>query len=82
MAARTKKINDVSEIIPMLKSVELMSKLSGIGERKLRDMMDNNEIEYVENGNRRLLADQSIWDWYERNRVVATKYEKEKYHGN
>ncbi len=60
-------------IIPMLKTVEQMSKLSGIGENKLRDMMDKNEIEYVQNGNRRLLADQSIWDWYERNRVSIAK---------
>jgi len=73
MTTKKQNTNNVSNIIPMLKSVELMSKLSGIGENKLRDMIDNNEIEYVENGNRRLLADQSIWDWYERNRVLANK---------
>ena len=73
MTTKKQNTNNVSNIVPMLKSVELMSKLSGIGENKLRDMIDNNEIEYVENGNRRLLADQSIWDWYERNRVLANK---------
>ena len=39
---------------------------SGIGENKLRELMDNGELEYVQNGNRRLIADTAIWDWYER----------------
>lgn len=43
-----------------------MSKVSGIGENKLRELMDNGELEYVQNGNRRLIADTAIWDWYER----------------
>ena len=60
-----------STIMPMLKSIELMSKVSGIGENKLRELIDKKEIEYVENGNKRLLADQAIWDWYQRNRVSA-----------
>lgn len=51
---------------PMLKTVEQMSKVSGIGENKLRELMDNGELEYVQNGNRRLIADTAIWDWYER----------------
>ena len=53
------------EIIPMLKTVEQMSRISGIGENKLRELMDNGELEYVQNGNRRLLADTAIWAWYE-----------------
>ncbi len=28
--------------------------------------MDSGELEYIQNGNRRLLADVAIWDWYER----------------
>ena len=58
--------------MPMLKPVEMMSKVSGIGENKLRSLMDNGEIEYVRNGNKRLLADSAIWDWYERNKVVVS----------
>lgn len=54
---------------PLLKTVEQMSKISGIGENKLRELMDNGEIEYVQNGNRRLLCEAAIWDWYERNKV-------------
>ena len=58
-------------IMPMLKTVELMSKISGIGENKLRELMDNHQIDYVQNGNRRLLADSAIWDWYNRNKTPA-----------
>ena len=50
----------------MLKTVEQMSKISGIGENKLRELMDKRELEYVQNGNRRLIADEAIWKWYER----------------
>lgn len=55
------------EIIPMLKTVEQMSQFSGIGINKLREMISRHEIEFVQNGNRYLLADRAIWDWYERN---------------
>jgi excisionase family DNA binding protein len=60
------------ELFPMLKTVEQMSKISGLGENKLRELMENGEIEYVQNGNRRLLADAAIWDWYERNKIAPT----------
>lgn len=53
-------------IFPMLKTVEQMSKISGIGENKLRELMDSGELEYIQNGNRRLIADAAIWDWYHR----------------
>lgn len=67
--ARSKAPNPIPEITPMLKTVEQMSKYSGIGINKLRELINNGEIEYVQNGNRCLLADRAIWDWYERNCV-------------
>lgn len=63
---------EVIEIVPMLKTVEQMSKISGIGENKLRELMDKGELEFIQNGNRRLLADAAIWDWYSRNKTPAT----------
>lgn len=48
-----------------------MSKISGIGENKLRELMDTHEIEYVQNGNRRLLAEAAIWDWYDRRKICV-----------
>lgn len=64
-----------SENLPMLKTVEQMSKICGIGENRLRQLMDAGELEYVQNGNRRLLADSAIWDWYQRTRVVVCSSE-------
>jgi excisionase family DNA binding protein len=59
------------DILPMLKTVEQMSRISGIGENKLRELMDSGELEYVQNGNRRLIADSAIWDWYNRAKITA-----------
>ena len=68
-----KKSNkEIPEITPMLKTVEQMSRISGIGENRLRELLDKGEIEYIQNGNRRLLVDQGIWDWYRHNCVMPT----------
>ena len=64
--ARTKISAPATVIVPMLKTVEQMSRYSGIGINKLREMINSGEIEYIQNGNRCLLADRAIWDWYNR----------------
>lgn len=61
----------VHQALPLLKTVEQMSKISGLGEHKLRELMDTGQIEYVQNGNRRLLCEAAIWDWYHRSKVAA-----------
>ena len=33
--------------------------------------MDSGELEYIQNGNRRLIADAAIWDWYHRAKKTA-----------
>lgn len=66
--------NQNNTAFPMLKTVEQMSKLSGIGENKLRDLIERRELEYVQNGNRRLIADAAIWKWYEQAKVAAVNY--------
>ena len=33
--------------------------------------MDSGELEYIQNGNRRLIADAAIWDWYHRAKTTA-----------
>ena len=58
--AKKETTNHAAPVLPMLKTVEQMSKVSGIGENKLRELMDNGELEYVQNGNRRLIACQSF----------------------
>ena len=63
---------NATDNLPMLKTIEQMSRVSGIGENKLRSLMDSGELEYVQNGNRRLLTDSAIMDWYQRARVPAS----------
>ena len=69
--ARKETTNHTAPLLPMLKTVEQMSKVSGIGENKLRELMDSGELEYIQNGNRRLIADAAIWDWYQRAKKAA-----------
>lgn len=58
-------------IQPIFKTVDQMCRVCGIGENRLRDMIDHNEIDYVSIGNRRLLTEDAVWDWYERNKIRA-----------
>jgi len=71
--ASNKTTQNAPEIIPILKTVEQMSLISGIGENKLRELIEKGEIEYIQNGNRRLLEDSAIWDWYNRNKVPVKR---------
>ena len=59
----------VAFVLPIIRKE--MSKVSGIGENKLRELMDSGELEYIQNGNRRLIADAAIWDWYHRAKKTA-----------
>lgn len=75
--AKKETTNPAIPMFPMLKTVEQMSKISGIGENKLRELMDSGELEFIQNGNRRLIADAAIWDWYERAKRKAIPPNKE-----
>lgn len=74
--AKKESINQAAPILPMLKTVEQMSRISGIGENKLRELMDSGELEYIQNGNRRLIADVAIWKWYEHAKRLAKPLEQ------
>ena len=69
--AKKETTSQAAPMLPMLKTVEQMSKVSEIGENKLRELMDSGELEYIQNGNRRLIADSAIWDWYHRAKTAA-----------
>jgi hypothetical protein len=45
--AKKESISQAAPILPMLKTVEQMSRISGIGENKLRELMDSGELEYI-----------------------------------
>lgn len=67
-----KETTNAAPVLPMLKTVEQMSRISGIGENKLRELMERGELEYIQNGNRRLIADAAIWKWYEQAKIAAS----------
>lgn len=59
------------EFVPMFKTPETMAKYSGIGENTLRTLIHDKKIDYIQVGNRKLLTDQALWDWYENNKIRA-----------
>lgn len=42
--AKKETSNPTVPVLPMLKTVEQMSRISGIGENKLRELMDSGEL--------------------------------------
>mgnify|MGYP006070455917 FL=1 len=55
--------------IPMLTTAKEMSIHCGIGENTLRKLMENRGIEFLQIGNRRLLCEDAIWDYYRRHKT-------------
>lgn len=72
----TKKDENRSLESKFFKTVEQMSAISGIGENTLRSLIEKGEIDHIAIGNRRLIADSAMWDWYERNKVSTAEYEE------
>lgn len=71
MVSKNQKNNQ--NFLPMFKSPELMAKVSGIGENTLRTLMSERKVDYIQIGNRKLLTDQALWNWYEENKIQAEK---------
>lgn len=55
----------------LLLSATEMAKVSGIGENTLRNLMTENKIEFLQVGSHRLLSEQAIWDYYDRNKTAV-----------
>jgi hypothetical protein len=68
---KSKTASKTATTLPLLKTVEQMAVLSGIGENRLRSLIAAGEIDYVMNGNRRMLTEQAIVDWYNRTKITA-----------
>ncbi|MDL2273318.1 helix-turn-helix domain-containing protein [Oscillospiraceae bacterium OttesenSCG-928-G22] len=77
MATKKTTTKKSTDSLPIFKTAETMATVSGIGEGKLRELMDKNEIDFVRIGNRRLLTEEAIIDWYERNKISAADSELE-----
>lgn len=79
MAEKQRKSNQTQQTdsyqYPLLKTVEQMSRVSGIEKGKRWRLMEQRKIEYVQNGNRRLLSKSALWAWYELNKVPVQESE-------
>jgi excisionase family DNA binding protein len=53
----------------MLMTAKEAAKYSGLGENFLRQKMDSHQIEYLQVGSHRLLSEEAIWDFYNRNKT-------------
>jgi len=69
----TKK--SVNSPYPIFKTAAEMAIISGIGVNKLRELMDQGELDYLPIGNRKLLTIQAVQDYYVRHKVSANAKE-------
>lgn len=59
------------ECYPLFLTPEQASEYSGIGVNKIRTLLDEGKIDFLPNGNRRLIYRQALLDYYEREKVPA-----------
>lgn len=62
---------ETTQQFPMFLTPEQASKVSGIGENRLRQLMDEGQIEYLSVGNRRVTTRKALMAYYERAKVPA-----------
>ena len=58
-----------TEVSTLFLSPEQAAKVSGIGENRLRQLMEERKIKYVCIGNRRLTTIDALMDFFEREKV-------------
>ena len=61
--------NKKTQILPLFLTPEQASKVSGIGVNRVRQLMDEGQLEYLLVGNRRLTTVQALLDYYDRAKV-------------
>lgn len=59
------------EIYPLFLTPEQASKISGLGVNRLRQLMEEGQLEYLPVGNRRLTTVQALLDYYNRAKVAV-----------
>lgn len=57
------------EELPLFLTPEQASRVSGIGVNRIRQLMDEGQLEYLPVGNRRLTTIQALLDYYDRSKV-------------
>lgn len=64
------KITDRAAI-PLL-TPEQASKISGLGVNRIRQLMEDGQLEYLPVGNRKLTTIEALQDYYQRAKIAAT----------
>ena len=59
------------EDLPLFLSPEQAAKISGLGVNRIRQLMEDGQLEYLPVGNRRLTTVQALLDYYKRAKVPA-----------
>ena len=57
------------ESIPLLLTPEQARKISGLGVNRIRQLMEDGQLEYLPVGNRRLMTVQALLDYYDRAKI-------------
>lgn len=60
------------ESYPLFLTPEQASKISGLGINRLRQLMEEGQLEYLPVGNRRLTTVEALMDYYQRAKVPVT----------
>ena len=59
------------ESYPLFMTAEQASQVSGLGVNKIRSLLDEGKLDFLPNGNRRLIYLPALLDYYERTKVSA-----------
>lgn len=60
-----------TEDLPLFLTPEQASQVSGLGVNRIRQLMEDGQLEYLPVGNRRLTTVQALLDYYKRAKVPA-----------
>ena len=63
--------HQLRELYPLFLTPEQAGKISGLGVNRLRQLMEEGQLEYLPVGNRRLTTVQALLDYYNRAKVAA-----------
>ena len=55
--------------VPFFMTAEQAAEVCGIGENRLRALMDERKIEFLPVGNRRLITREALYDYYQHNKI-------------
>lgn len=60
------------ERLPLFLTPEQASKISGLGVNRIRQLMEDGQLEYLPVGNRKLTTIEALQDYYQRAKIAAT----------